>query len=101
MKVVYAERARRDIADIFDAIAPHNRAAAMRVEAMIRIQCKRLTEFPYAAAETDEPGVRRLPLVRYPYTIFYRVNVEMDRIEIARVLHGARIKDLHRLPENN
>jgi toxin ParE1/3/4 len=98
MKVVYAERARRDIADIYDAIQPHNPSAARRVEALIRINCDRLADFPYTAAKTDEPGVFRLPLVRHPYTIFYRVDLELGRIEIARVIHGARVKDLSRLP---
>ena len=100
MKIVYAETARRDIAEIFDAIALHSPSAAERVEAEIRVQCERIGAFPYAAAETDEPRVFRVPLVRYPYTVFYRVNVEMHRIEIARVLHGARIRDLRRLPED-
>ena len=100
MKIVYAESARRDIAEIFNAIAVHSPSAAGRVEEAIRIQCERLTAFPYAAAKTDEPRVFRVPLVRYPYTVFYRVNVEVNWIEIARVLHGARIKDLRRLPDD-
>jgi plasmid stabilization system protein ParE len=35
MKVVYADRARRDIDEIYDAIALHNRDAAQRVEDLI------------------------------------------------------------------
>jgi plasmid stabilization system protein ParE len=42
MRVVYAERARRDIADIYDYIALHNPAAAQRVEDMIRMACEGL-----------------------------------------------------------
>jgi toxin ParE1/3/4 len=99
MKVVYAERARRDISEIYEFIAAHNPAAAKRVESLIRITCERLADFPLAAAKTDETGVHRLPLVRYPYTIFYRFNSSLDRVEIARVIHGARIKNLQRLPE--
>jgi plasmid stabilization system protein ParE len=99
MKIVYAERARQDIAEIFDFISPYSTATAKRVEAMIRATCERLAEFPYIAAETDEPGVRRLPLVRYPYAIFYRVNPVLDRVEIVRVIHAARITDLGRVPD--
>lgn len=69
MKVVYAERARRDISEIFDDIAKFSAAAARRVETAIRIQCERLAVFPYAAATTDEPRVFRVPLIRYPYTV--------------------------------
>jgi toxin ParE1/3/4 len=99
MKIVYAERARRDISEIFDDIAKYSPASARRVEAAIRIQCERLADFPYAAATTDEPRVFRVPLIRYPYTVYYRVNLALDRIEVARVIHGARIKDLQQMPD--
>ena len=45
------------------------------------------------------PKVRRLPLLRYPYTIFYRVDPDRNIVEIARVVHGARIRDLGSMPE--
>ena len=57
MKVVYAERARQDIEDIYDSISPKSTRSAKRVEAVIRAQCERLADFPYAAVKTDEPGV--------------------------------------------
>jgi hypothetical protein len=41
MKVVYAERARQDIAEIYDAIASHGRDAAQRVENLIRSTCEK------------------------------------------------------------
>ncbi len=46
MRVVFAERARRDIGDIYDNIAQHNPSAAQRVEDTIRVRCERLAEFP-------------------------------------------------------
>jgi plasmid stabilization system protein ParE len=64
MKVVYAERARVDIADIYDSIAQHNPAAAQRVEDVVRATCEGLPDFPYASVATSEPNVRRVPLVR-------------------------------------
>ena len=100
MKVVYAERARRDIGDIYDAISKQSLDAAQRVEDFICAACDGHTDFPYATAATDELNVRRLPLVRYPYTIFYRIRTDVECIEIARVIHGARIKDLGALPED-
>ena len=101
MKVVFAERARRDIGEIYDWIAANNPSAAQRVEDRIRRVCESLSDFPYAAAATDEPGIYRLPLVRYPYTIFYRVDRERNRVEIARVVHGRRIRELGLVPEND
>jgi toxin ParE1/3/4 len=90
MKVVFAKRARQDVAETFDYIAQSNKVAAQRVENMIRATCLRLADFPLASAETDEPYVRRVPLVRFPYTVFYRIDAARDVIEIARVLHAAR-----------
>jgi plasmid stabilization system protein ParE len=66
MKVVYAERARRDIADIYDSIARHNPAAAQRVEDAIRVTCEGLSDFPYASVATNEPNVRRVPWCAFP-----------------------------------
>ena len=99
MKVVYAERAKADIAHIYERIALNNPPAAQRIEAMIRNTCEGLGLFPYASAQTDEANVRRVPLVRYPYTIFFRIDDAADRVEIAGVVHGARVKSLGKLPD--
>ena len=101
MKVVYAERARLDINDIYESIAAHNPAAAQRVEDRIRTTCEGLADFPSGAAATDEPNVRRVPLVRFPYTIFYRIDPVRDVVEIARVVHGARVRDLGKIPDDS
>jgi toxin ParE1/3/4 len=39
---------------------------------------------------TDQPGVRVLPVVRYPYLIFYTVVDESDEVRILRIRHGRR-----------
>jgi plasmid stabilization system protein ParE len=66
MKVVYAQRARDDIANIYDSIAADNPTAAQRVEDMIRAACEGLAEFPYRFPAIDEINVRHVPLVRFP-----------------------------------
>jgi toxin ParE1/3/4 len=45
-------------------------------------------DFPEMAQPTDEPGVRRMLIGRYPYLIYYAV--ENDEIVILHVRHGAR-----------
>jgi toxin ParE1/3/4 len=99
MKVVFAEQARQDLASIYDHLSLRSRRTAQRVETMIRAQCERLAEHPKTGAMTDTKSVRRLPLVKYPYTIFYRVDAPAERIEIARVVHGARVRNLRRVPK--
>ena len=53
---------------------------------------------PRIGVRTDRPHVYRWPLRRYRYTIFYRVLLNEDAVEIARVIRAARIKNLGRLP---
>lgn len=101
MRAVYGERARDDITKIYDSIGLHNPVAAEAVEDLIRATCEALSDFPYASAATDEPGVRRIPLVRFPYTTFCRVNAVSDIVEIARVLHAARVRDLGKMPDDD
>jgi plasmid stabilization system protein ParE len=64
MKVVFAERARCDIGEIYDYIAQQNRQATQHVEDMIRASCESLANFPSASS----PPTGRMStgcLVRY------------------------------------
>lgn len=99
MKVRYAPAAMADIDDIFSSIAPNNPVAAQHVEDMIQETAERLGRFPGVEAGTDLGNVRRIPLVRYPYTIYYRINATDDSVEVLRIVHAATIKDLRRLPD--
>lgn len=98
MNLLFAERARADIAGIYDGIAIHNPVAAQRVEDTIRLACDQIGQYPYASAKTDEPNVRRLPVVHFPYTIYFRIDATAQIVEIARVIHSARIENLRKLP---
>jgi plasmid stabilization system protein ParE len=39
---------------------------------------------------TDRPDIRVLPVVRYPYLIFYTIIPANDEVRILRVRHGRR-----------
>ena len=100
MKLVFTEPARDDVADIYGYNSRHSSRAAARVEASIRTACQIIAEFPEAAARTNLPNVRRAPMLRYPYTFYYRVKHELDLVEILRVVYSARVTDLDRMPED-
>ena len=100
MKVRYASRALRDIDDILAYIEARSPQGARSVSLAIEHAIRSCALSPQASAKTDEPGVYRRPLGRYRYTIFYRVLAGGEGIEIARVIHGARVRNLRRMPND-
>jgi plasmid stabilization system protein ParE len=67
MRVLYSKLALAELDAILAHIAADNPMAAARVELRIRGVIERIGRFPAGAQEVAErPGVRRVPLVRYP-----------------------------------
>ncbi len=90
MKVRFSRRALAQLQEIHNYIAPFNPRAAGRAVARIEELCEKLSDFPGMGHATDQPGVRVLPVVRYPYLIFYTVLAEAEEVRILRVRHGRR-----------
>ncbi len=66
-----------------------NPLAAERFEARIERVFARIAQFPKGAPEVENrPGIRRVPLVRYPYVVHYAI-IDGD-VMILRIIHGAR-----------
>jgi toxin ParE1/3/4 len=85
VKITDSKLALAELEEILAGIAAENRAAAVRVKRVI----ERIAQFPEGAQEVAErPGMRRVPLVRYPYAIHYRVAE--DEVIILRIIHDAR-----------
>lgn len=90
MKVRYSQRALAQIEEIHRYIARHNPRAATQVIARIEELCEKLGDFPGMGHRADEGDVRVLPVVRYPYLIFYTIIAADDAVRILRVRHGRR-----------
>ena len=90
MRVRYSPQALLQLEEIYSYIAQHNPRAAKAVVARIEELCEKLGEFPGMGSTTDHPGVRMLPVVRYPYVIFYLLIPEEDEVRILRIRHGRR-----------
>jgi toxin ParE1/3/4 len=89
MKVRYSNLALAELDAILSDLAAKNPTAAQRFEGRISQVSERIGRFPNGFQEVAErPGVRRVPLVRYPYLIFYKVFA--DEVIVLRVVHGAR-----------
>ena len=88
MGIVYAPRALADLQAIEGYISPHNPVAAKRVLAVIKSAIDALEQFPRLGLPIDNENRYRLPIVRFPYIVFYRLTDA--EIIILHVRHGAR-----------
>ena len=88
MRIRYTLRARADLRAIRFYLLERNPRVALAVLTTIRRRIAWLADFPLMAPETDEPGVRALPIVRYPYRVYYEVLG--DEVRILHVRHTRR-----------
>ncbi|MGE0611350.1 MAG: type II toxin-antitoxin system RelE/ParE family toxin [Hyphomicrobiales bacterium] len=85
----YSKLALAELDVILNTIAAEDPGAAARFEGRVRRVVERIGRFPEGARKVDgRPGVFRVPLVRYPYVIYY--SVIQGEVTILRLLHGAR-----------
>jgi toxin ParE1/3/4 len=90
MKVEYSRRA---VADLHKISADSRRAYGSQVAAALELRIRavidRITRDPLSAPEVEQrPGMHVVPLVRYPFKIFYRALD--DAIRIVHIRHTAR-----------
>jgi toxin ParE1/3/4 len=90
MPVEYSTRAVADIRNIADYYAGSEAAATgERVAARFREVVARIARLPGSGRPVIErPGVRAVPLLRYPYIIFYAVSG--DAVRILHIRHTAQ-----------
>ena len=88
MKLGYAPRALRDLESIAAFLAHRSPSGAKDVLAAIKSSIDALTAFPEMAPAVDNAGHRRLPVLRYPYAVFYRIAA--DELLILHIRHTSR-----------
>ena len=98
MKLVYSPRSLRDVDEILTYVRDRSAQGAHNVSVAIERTIESIAANPYIGTSTDEPQVYRFPLSRYRYTLFYRVDEPRGVVEIIRVVQGARVRDLGKLP---
>jgi toxin ParE1/3/4 len=89
-RIRYRPTALAQLDAIFDHIATHNRPAARRVITYMQRSIGRLADFPYSARPSEIPDIRELPIVRYPYIVFYAVDEDRREVLILRVRHASQ-----------
>jgi len=89
MRVEYSKRATRDLRKVSAESRAFGDLVAAAVESRIREIVAHIAEYPEAAALVmDRPGMHVIPLIRYPYKIFYRVFE--DKIMVLHIRHASR-----------
>jgi toxin ParE1/3/4 len=89
MRIVFTDEALRDLDEILDFIAAHYPTIVSPFQQRLRTVLQRVRKWPKSAEEVEQrPGVRVVPLIRYPYKIFYQAAT--DAVEILHIHHAAR-----------
>lgn len=88
MRLVVAQAAARDLADIVRYIKMDSPRAAERVRAAILAAARGLTDFPGMGRPGQLDGTRELPVGSTPYVIIYQAD--MGAVTIVAIFHGAR-----------
>jgi toxin ParE1/3/4 len=89
MKVRLSRLALSELDAILANIRAENPLVAVRFEGRIKRVFERIAQFPKGAQEVENrPGIRRVPLVHYPYVVHY--GIIDGEVVILRIIHGAR-----------
>jgi plasmid stabilization system protein ParE len=89
MRVVLSRFALAELDEILTYIGKRSPSGARNVEARFRHAFELIARHPQAAERLEQrPDVRRLPLGRNPYAVYYEIGPE--EVTVLRIMHGAR-----------
>jgi toxin ParE1/3/4 len=88
VRIRYTPQALADLDEIFTYLDQQSPAGARTVKERIVSAIRRLADYPLMAPETDEPDIRELAVIRYPYKVYYQI--ERDEVWIVHIRHAAR-----------
>jgi plasmid stabilization system protein ParE len=97
-ELVFQRHVREDIDDAFTWYENQQVGLGERFLAELERVFERLTHSP-AIHQMIFENVRRTTLRRFPYSVFYQI--QLDRVEIIAVQHGRRNPDIGHLEEEN
>lgn len=90
MKLLYAATARADLDAILHHVAATYPTAHDGFVQRLRAIEQRIAQWPMSAYAVDQrKGVRVVPMIRYPYRIFYEIVDGV--VHIIHVRHAARV----------
>jgi plasmid stabilization system protein ParE len=88
LKLRYTLPALADLDDMLDYIDGKSPQGAARVKSRIHTTITLLLQHPLIGRRTDDPAIRRMTALPYPYVVFYEATD--DELIIHAVRHTAR-----------
>ena len=89
MRVEYTKRATSNLRKVSEESQAFGEVVARAVDVCIRGIITHIAEHPKAAVRVMErPGMHVIPLIRYPYKIFYRIL--KDSVRVLHIRHASR-----------
>ena len=89
MKLIFTAPALADLDEILAYTAEHYPASLTAFRNRMDAVLERIRMYPQSGRLLDNaPGVRVVPLIRFPFRIFYREGA--SRIEVLHIHHTAR-----------
>jgi toxin ParE1/3/4 len=88
VKLRYTLPALADLSAILDYIAAHSPQGARRVQGRIQAVTDLLLLYPHISRRTNDPSIRRITAMPYPYVVFYEPTE--SEIIIHAIRHAAR-----------
>jgi addiction module RelE/StbE family toxin len=88
-RIRYRDLAKKDVLEIKSWLSQFYPGTPIRFIEALKNGCKNLEEHPYMyEAWHDNPAYRKMVIMSY--IVFYKVDDNEKKVEIVRVLHGAR-----------
>jgi toxin ParE1/3/4 len=89
MKAIFTAAALAELNDIITYTLEHHPRSAASLDRCIGSTISHIEMWPESARlAAGHPGVRVVPLLRYPFKLFYRIHD--NEIEILHIHHAAR-----------
>ena len=89
MKIEYSKRALQDLRKVAADAASYGPEVAEAVEERLRYLIDHIRREPDGAPRIEErPGLHVIPLIKYPYKIFYRTTE--NTVRVLHVRHTSR-----------
>jgi len=88
LKIFFSEQAGADLDAIKMHISAHDRDAAERVRQKIEQTVDTVSFFPHVGRPTDLEKIQVVPVVRYPYLVYYIANA--TTLTVVHIRHSSR-----------